>query len=95
MRTAVQSHVREEFGLVNLTGVGAGNSDPDWYPVFNQIGQIIIRAVTRGGLFIQIPVFVGPGDAPIDKKHIRLVPFGMGDFRELETPGRGLNVIAA
>ena len=95
MGAAVQRHVREKFSLVNLTGICAGNSDPDGHLVFNQIGQIIVRAVTGGCLFIQISVFIGPGDTPIDKKHIRLVSFGMGDFSELKTPGGRLIVVAA
>jgi hypothetical protein len=95
MGTAIQSHVGEKFGLVNLTGVCAGNSDPDGDLVFNQIGQILVRAVTGGRLFIQISVFIGPGDTPIDKKHIRIVPFGMGDFSKLKTSGCCLIVVAA
>ena len=29
MRSTVQDHIGKEFGLVHLTGLGTGDSDPD------------------------------------------------------------------
>ena len=45
MRSTVQYHIGKEFGLVRLTGLGPGDSDPDGDLLFHQIGKAIIRAI--------------------------------------------------
>jgi len=45
MGAAVQYHVGIEFCLVNLTGFCTGDSDPDGDFIFDQIGQVIVRAI--------------------------------------------------
>jgi hypothetical protein len=56
----IHGHVRVKFGLVNLTSVGAGNSDANGDFVFNQIRQKIIRAIAGSCLFGQIPRRIRP-----------------------------------
>jgi hypothetical protein len=51
MRSAVQDHIGKEFGLVQLTGLGTGDSDPDGDLVFNQIRQIIIGTISGSSFF--------------------------------------------
>ncbi len=55
MWSAVQDHIGKEFGLVHLTGLGTGDSDPDRDLVFHQIGQIIIRAIPGCGFDGHVP----------------------------------------
>jgi hypothetical protein len=86
VRTAIEDHVGEEFGLVNLTSVGAGDSDSDWHFFFNQIRQVVVGAITRGGLLTQIPGFVRPGYASIDEEEVHFVLFRVSDLGKLETP---------
>jgi hypothetical protein len=68
MGAAVQHHVREKVGLVNLTSLGAGNSDPDGHLVIDKIGEIVVGAVPRGRFQIEIPVRIGPHDAAVDQE---------------------------
>ena len=57
MGAAVQHHVREKVGVVNLTSLGAGNSNANWNLIFHQVGEIIIGAV---------PGFCFNGHIPFD-----------------------------
>jgi hypothetical protein len=82
------------FFLVNLTSFGTRDSNSNRDFVFNQIGKIIIRAITRRCFYIQIPLGIRPANPAVDKKEIRFVPLGVGNFGELETPGSGLVIIA-
>ena len=55
MGTPVQNHVGEKFGLVNLTILGAGDSDPDGHGLFHQIGEIVTGGIPGNGLLVQVP----------------------------------------
>jgi xanthine/CO dehydrogenase XdhC/CoxF family maturation factor len=48
MGAAIQDHVGKEFFLVNLTSIGAGSSDANGHLVFDQVGQVVIGAITGG-----------------------------------------------
>jgi hypothetical protein len=85
MRSPIQDHIGKEFGLVHLTGLGAGDSDPDRNLIFYQIRQIVIRAVLGWGFHRQVSAGIGPVYPIINQKQIDLMPFGMGNFTELET----------
>jgi hypothetical protein len=95
MRSTVQDHIGKEFGLVHLTGLGTGDSDPDGDLVFHQIGQIIIRAISSCGFDGHVPSGISPFHPIIDEKQIDLVSFGMGDFTELKTSCRAIHSIFA
>jgi len=56
----IHRHVGVKFCLVNLTSLGAGNSDANGDFVFNQIGQKIIRAIAGSCLCGQIPRRIRP-----------------------------------
>jgi hypothetical protein len=86
MRSSIQSHIGEEFGLVNLTSLRTGDSNADGNLVFNQIRQIVAGTVTGGGLTVQISFRVYPFDAVIDEKYIRFVPFGMRNHGKWKAP---------
>jgi hypothetical protein len=75
MGAAIEHHVREKFRLVNLTGFGTWDSNPDGYLVLNQVRQIIIRTVTGRGFYPQVPLGIGPLDTIVNEKNIRGVPF--------------------
>ena len=55
MGPPVEHHVGEEFRLVQLTSIGTRNSDSNGDFIFDQIRQIIIGAIARDGLDIEIP----------------------------------------
>jgi len=93
MRTAVQDHIGKEFGLVHLTGLGAGDSDPDGDLLFHQIGQVVVGTVSGRCLYGHISRGIGPLDAVIDKEEMDLVPFGMGDLAELKASGGLLDLV--
>jgi hypothetical protein len=57
---AVQQHVGEKFGLVNLTGICTRRSDPDGYVFFQEVRKIVIRTISGNGFFLEFPSFVGP-----------------------------------
>jgi hypothetical protein len=95
MRAAIQHHVGEEFGLVHLTGLSAGNSDPYGDLILHQIGQVVIGAIPRGCFDGQIPAGIGPFHAIVNKKKIHLMPFGMGDLAKLKTPGGLVDIVLA
>jgi hypothetical protein len=48
MGSAIQDHVGQEFFLVDLTSIGTRNSDANRHLVFDQVGQVVIRAITGG-----------------------------------------------
>jgi hypothetical protein len=85
MRSTIQDHIGKEFGLIHLTGLGTGDSNPDGDLVFHQIRQIIIRAISGSGVDSHVPGGIGPFHPIIDEKNIYLMTFGMGDFGELKT----------
>jgi hypothetical protein len=95
MGAPIQNHIGKKFGLVHLTGLGAGNSDPDGDLMLHQIGQIVIGAIARGGFAGQIPGRVGPSDPVVNEKQINLMPLGMGDLAELKTAGGLFHIILA
>ena len=95
MRSAVQDHIGKEFGLVHLTGLGTGDSDPDGDLIFHQIGKIIIRTIPGYGFDGHVPAGIGPFYPIIDEKQIDLVTFGMGDLTELKTSCRAIHSIFA
>jgi hypothetical protein len=95
MRPTVQLHIGKKIGLIELAVFGAWRADASFDFIVDQVRQIVLRAVTRGGFDGQVACFVGPGDPAIDKEQIDLMPFTMGDFRKLETSGGGLVVILA
>ena len=72
MGSPIQDHIGKEFGLVHLTGLGTGDSDPDGDLVFHQIGQIIIGAVSGCRFDGHIPAGIGPFYPVVDKKDIHL-----------------------
>ena len=80
MRTAVQQHIMEEFRLVNLTSIGTGNSDPDGDFLLDEIRQEVVRAITRDGLYAEIPGLVRPGNPAVGQKHVDIMTLGMGDL---------------
>ena len=85
MWSAIKHHVREEFRLVNLTSLGAGNSDPYGHFFFNQVGQIVVGAVAGRCLLIKVPGFVRPRYSPVNEEKIYPVFFCVGNLCELET----------
>lgn len=95
MGSTIEDHVGKEIFLVYLTSLGTRNSDPNWNLVFDQIGQIVIRAVTGWCFIIQIPSGICPTNAIVDKENIGLVSLRMSDFGELKTPRCCLIVISA
>jgi hypothetical protein len=95
MGASIQHHVREEFGLVNLTGLGARNSDSDGHLVVDQIRQIIVGTVSGFGLNAEISLGISPMNAIVDEKQVRLMSFGMGNLGKLETSCGRLVVILA
>jgi hypothetical protein len=84
---AVQHHVGEESALVNLTRLGAGNSDTDGNIVLHQIPKVVIGTITGGCFDGKITARIRPHDAAVNEKQIYRVPFFMGDFGELKTAG--------
>ena len=46
MGCTIEDHVRKEIFLVNLTSLGTRNSNANWNLVLDQVGQIIIWAIT-------------------------------------------------
>jgi hypothetical protein len=95
MRSPIQNHVGEKFGLVHLTGLGTGDSDPDRDFMLNQIGQVIIWTVSGNRFTGQVSAGIGPFDAVVDKKNIHLMSLGMRYFPKLETTGRLFHLILA
>ena len=95
MGSSIQNHIGKEFGLVYLTGLGTGDSDPDRDLVFYQIRQVIIRTIAGGGFWGHIPAGIGPFNPIVNEKEIHLMPFGMGDLTELKTPCRTIHLIFA
>jgi hypothetical protein len=85
---AVEDHVAEEIVLVNLTSLGAGNSDPDGDLVFHQIVQVVVWAVSGGSFDREVPCLVGPQHAAVDKENVYGVPLFPGNLGELKTPRR-------
>jgi hypothetical protein len=72
--TGVHRHIVIKFGLVNLTSVGAGNSDTNGNFVFDQIGQKIIGTVSGRCVFGHIPGRIRPHDTVFNKKNVHLMP---------------------
>jgi hypothetical protein len=68
MRPPVEDHVGEKIFLVNLTSIGARNSDTDGNLAFDQKGQIIIGAITGLRADGQIPTLVGPHHAIVNQE---------------------------
>jgi hypothetical protein len=95
MGTSVKTHIGKELGLVNLTSLGAGNSDPNGDFLLHQIGEIVIRAITRDGFHTEVSGFVRPCYPTVNKEQVYHVPLGMGNLCKLETPGCRLVVILA
>jgi hypothetical protein len=75
MRATGQNHVGEKLGLVNLTSLCAGDSNPDRDFVFHKIGKIITGTVSGFGFFLKISCGIRPHDTIVDEKQIYLVPF--------------------
>ena len=75
MGGTIKKHVRKEAFLVNLTRLGARNSNANGDLVLDQVGQIIIRAISGGRVNIQISSGISPIHAIVDEKQIRLVSF--------------------
>jgi len=75
MGSSIQNHIGEKLCLVNLTGIGTGDSNSDWNLVFNQVGQIIIRTITGFCFDFKIPLGIRPINAIVNKKQIRLMTF--------------------
>jgi hypothetical protein len=48
---SVQLHVGPEMGFIDISVFRAGGADAGFNLVFHQIGQVVVRAVTRGGGF--------------------------------------------
>jgi hypothetical protein len=95
MRCTVENHIGKEIGLVNLTGFGARQSDPDHDFIFLKIREIVLRAIPGDCLLGEVSRPVGPQRAVFDKKDVDLVAFLMGHFCKLETPRRQVDVIFA
>jgi hypothetical protein len=95
MRAPIQNHIGEKLGFVHLTGLGAGNSDPDRDLLFHQIGQVIIRAVAGGGFEGQVSAGIGPFYPVVNEKQINRMAFGMGNFTKLKTAGCLVYIVSA
>jgi hypothetical protein len=95
MGSAIQDHIGKKFGLVHLTGLGTGDSDPYGNLVFDQMRQIIIRAIPGGGFHGHVPAGIGPLDPVINEKDIHLVSLRMSDFAELETARCAPHIVLA
>jgi hypothetical protein len=95
MGAAVQRHVGKKIGLVNLTGIGTGNSDPYGHIVCDQVGQVILGAISGLRFYFQISGFIPPQNGAVDKKQVDRMAFFMGDFGKLETPGSLFVIIVA
>jgi hypothetical protein len=93
--STVEQHIGEKIGLVNLTGICTRRSDPDGDLVFHQVWKIIVRTIPGDGLFFEIPRVVCPQSTIFNEKNINIVPFFMGQFSELETPGCKIYIVLA
>jgi hypothetical protein len=93
MGSTVEQHIGKELGLVNLTGICARRSDPDGNFVFQEVREIVVRAVPGNGFFLEIPSFVGPQCAVLDKENIDLVTLFVCELGELKTSCRQVDVI--
>jgi hypothetical protein len=89
----VQNHVGKEVLLVNLTSLGAGDSDTDGHLVLHQIRQVVIGAIAGWGLCVEVAALIGPEHPLVNKKDVDAVPLLVGNLGELETTRRRLNVI--
>ena len=95
MRTAIQNHVGIKSGLVHLTGLGTGNSDPDGNFLFRQVRQVIPGGIAGYGFLVHVSSLIRPAYPLADKKNVYPVALGMGDFTELKTAGGVLQIVAA
>jgi hypothetical protein len=86
MRTSIQNHVGKKVGLVHLTGLGTGNSDPYRNFLFRQVKQIISGTVAGQRFLVHVPRLIRPTYSLPNEEKIYLVAFGMSDFTELKTP---------
>jgi hypothetical protein len=75
MWPTIQHHIGEELGLVDLTSLGAGNSDSYRDFLLHQIRKIVVGTVTRRGLCIEISGLVRPRYSPVNKKRFTLCSF--------------------
>jgi len=85
MRRAIEHHIGEKFGLVNLTSIGTRRSDPNGNLLFEYVRKIVAGAVSGDALFREIPSVVGPQCAILDEKDMDIMSFFMSDFGELKT----------
>jgi hypothetical protein len=85
MRGAVQQHVGEKIGLVNLTSSGTGRSDPNGDFILLKIRKIVFRAIASYRFFREIAGIIGPLRTILDKKNVYLVSFFVGELGELKT----------
>jgi len=93
MGAAIHHHIGKELCLVNLTGLGARNSDPDGYLVLHQVRQIVVGAIAGPGLCIHVPARIRPHHSVINKENINRMSLGVGDLGELKTPGRTIDLV--
>jgi hypothetical protein len=87
-------HIREEIGLVNLTGLGARGSDANGDFILHQVRQMIPRAVSGVGFDSEIPFLIGPHHPVIDEKDIDRVTLRMSNSGKLKATG-GRSVVIA
>ena len=95
MWSSIQDHIVEKFRLVNLTSVRAWNSDPYGDLLFDQIWQVIVRAITCDGLHGKITCFVRPGDATVNEEKIAIMSLCVGNLGKLEASGCSFVIILA
>jgi hypothetical protein len=92
---AIQDHVGGKICLVNLTGIGAWNSDSNGNLLFNEIGEVIVWTVPGCRFDTQISFLVRPQYAVIYKKQVHRMLFTVGDLCQLKTTGRRFVFITA
>jgi hypothetical protein len=95
VRRSVKQHIGKEFGLVDLTSLGARNSDSDGDLLFDQIRQIVVGTVPGSRLDAEIAGFVCPGHAVVNEENVDLMFLGVCDLGELKTSRRRLIVVLA
>jgi hypothetical protein len=95
MWAAVEQHIGKKLGLVNLTSLGTGDSNPNGDFLFNEIGQVVVGTVTGDRLLSEVPGLVCPGHSTVDEEQIHLVALGVSDLCKLKTSCRCIVVVFA
>ena len=75
VRSPIEDHVVEKPSLVNLTSLGAGDSDPNRDFILHEIRKEVIGAVASDGFLVHVPCLVRPRHPSVDEEEVHRVPF--------------------